>query len=271
LRSRAILACATLCTLAACADDTPTTSLPAPPPRVTVAFDCSVTVATRAVRCVEAQRQTSARGNLILGGGYVQMSSRNVTSDGVSYFIFEAAVRNLIPQKIGTTDGTTVDPDGIRVFFAYGPTVTSGNGTMTVDPDGYATFTAPNQAYYQYDEILADSVQSSFHTWTFLLSPTVAAFAFTVYVSAPVQYPNGWVTITPDSSYVPMDDESNLTAVAYTAVGAVVPGATFTWSSSNPSVATISSEGVMVAMDIGTATITATSGARSGTAKVVVF
>jgi len=271
MRTHAILACVALCALAACSDRSPTASAPAPSPRVTVMFDCSVTVATRAVRCAEAQPRTLARGDLILGGGYVQLTSQNVHYDGYQAFTFDVAVRNLIPQKIGTTDGTTIAADGVRAFFSSGPTVTAGSGTITVVPDGYGAFTGPNQPYYEYAQILATNAQSGFHTWTLNMPPTVTNFAFTLYVSAPVQFPYGWVTITPDSSYVPVDDESNLNAVAYSGIGTVIPGATFTWSSSNTSVATIDEGGVMVATGIGTATITATSGPRSGTAKVVVF
>ncbi|HEV7587914.1 MAG TPA: Ig-like domain-containing protein [Longimicrobium sp.] len=271
MRTHAIFAGVALCAVAACSDRSPTASAPAPPPRVTVAFDCSVTVATRTVQCAEAQPHAIARGDVILGGSYVQLTSQNVHYDGYEDFTFDVAVKNLIPQKIGTTDGTTVAADGVRAFFSSGPTVTAGSGAIWVEPDGIGTFTGPNQPYYEYAQILATNAQSKFHTWTLHMPPTVINFTFILYVSAPVQFPDGWVTITPDSSYVPVDDESNLTAVAYNAIGTVVPGATFTWSSSNPSVATISSGGVMVAMDIGTAIITATSGARTGTAKVVVF
>lgn len=273
MRALDLFACAALAGLAACSDGSPTTAAPAPPPqRVEVAFDCSVTVATRAMRCSEARTQGSGRGNLFPGSPYIQLSSRNIHSDsGQSYYTFELAVRNLIPQKLGTTDGTTVAPGGIRIFIESGPTVTSGAGTMTVNPDGVDAFTNVNQPFYEYDEVLADGVQSSFKTWTFTLTPTVLSFSFALRVSAPVQYPNGWVVISPDSSYVPADDESNLTATAYNALGVVMSGPTFTWSSSNTSVATISSGGVLVAMNVGSATITATYGPRSGTAKVVVF
>ena len=270
MRLRAILACTALAAAAACSDRSPTAPASAPPPRVTFAYDCSVTVATGAMRCSLARGQRNGPRRLFLGGTQAQLASRNAAYSNGSY-TFEVAVKNLIPQKLGTTDGTTLDPSGIRVFFTSGPTVTSGSGTIAVVPDGYSTFTASNQAYYEYDQILATSAQSSYHTWTFQMPPTVGSFSFLVYVSAPVQYPDGWVTISLPGSYVPVDDESVLTATAYDAYGGSISGATFTWSSSNPSVASVSSEGIMVALYIGTTTITATSGLRSGTAQVEVF
>jgi len=272
MRTRALLALAALSSLAACSDRSPTASPPAAEPRVTFAYDCSVTVATGEMRCAQPRVQGGWRGDIFLGGGYVQLSSRNVSATSTSY-TFEVAVRNLIPQKIGTTDGSTLDSNGIRAFFSTGPTVTSGTGAVTVVPDGFATFTASGQPYYQYNQILANNEQSSWKTWTFAFPPTVTAFSFGLLVSVPVQFPSGWVTISPDSLYVPVDNDWPLTATAYNAVGTELPGATFTWSSSNTSVAVVTSAGDMTAMDIGTATITATSGGgiRSGTAKIVVF
>ena len=271
MRTRALLALAALSSLAACSDRSPTASPPAAEPRVTFAYDCSVIVAAGEMRCAQPRVQGGWRGDIFLGGGYVQLSSRNVSATSTSY-TFEVAVRNLIPQKIGTTDGSTLDSNGIRVFISSGPTVTSGTGTMTAaNQDGVATFTAVNQPYYQYNQILATNEQSSWKTWAFTLTPTVNTFSFGVLVSVPVQFPSGWVTISPDSLYVPVDNDWPLTATAYNAVGTELPGATFTWSSSNTSVAVVTSAGDMTAMDIGTATITATDGTRSGTAKIVVF
>jgi Bacterial Ig-like domain (group 2) len=262
--------------LAACSDRSPTGGL-ADDRRgpVSDAYTCSVTVATGETRCVRAQGATPAgpttkRRALLMGSTYAQLNSRNVSYDGVSAFTFEVAVTNLIGQKIGTTDGTTVDASGIRVFFHSGPTVTSGSGTITVVPDGYATFLAPSQAYYEYAQLLNPSAQSSWRTWTFQMPPTVISFAFTVYVYAAVQYPNGWVAVTPANTYLYLDEEAFLTARLYNVAGAVDNTATFTWSSDNETVATVSS-GLVHANDAGDATITATTGTRSGTSHVHVY
>jgi hypothetical protein len=263
--------------LAACSDGSPTGGL-ADGRRsgyVTSAYICSVTVATGELRCGPAEGAAPAgpipkRRALIMGSTYARLNSRNLSYDGVSVFTFEAAVTNLIGQKIGTTDGSTLDAAGIRVFFTSGPTVTSGSGTVTVSPDGYATFTSSSQAYYEYDEVLSPNAQSSFRTWTFQVPPTVNNFTFTVFVYAAVQYPNGWVGITPANTYLYLDEEAFLTARLYNVVGAVDNTATFTWSSDNETVATVSS-GLVHANDAGDATITATTGTRSSTAHVHVY
>ena len=61
-----------------------------------------------------------------------------------------------------------------------------------------------------------------------------------------------------------------LTASAKDASGNTISGKTFTWSSSDPSIATVSSSGLVTAVANGGATITATTNGVSGTAMVVV-
>ncbi len=67
-------------------------------------------------------------------------------------------------------------------------------------------------------------------------------------------------------------ETTQLTAVGRTSKGETVSGLTFTWSTSNGSVATVSSGGVAMAAGNGTATITATvdGGSASGTTDITV-
>ena len=68
-------------------------------------------------------------GDLIIGGQNVnvKLTSSNVAyNSGTGRFTFDVTVQNLIPQPLGTTDGTTLAPGGVSVFFTSGPTVTDG-------------------------------------------------------------------------------------------------------------------------------------------------
>jgi hypothetical protein len=56
------------------------------------------------------------------------------------------------------------------------------------------------------------------------------------------------------------------TAVAKDANGNTISGVSFTWSSSDPSVATVNNNGLATAVAMGTATITASAGGKSGSA-----
>jgi MYXO-CTERM domain-containing protein len=78
------------------------------------------------------------------------------------------------------------------------------------------------------------------------------------------------VTIAPADVSAQVGDTQQLTATAFDADGAVISGATFTWSSDDDSVATVSSGGLVTAAGAGAATITATSGGVDGTSTITV-
>lgn len=65
------------------------------------------------------------------------------------------------------------------------------------------------------------------------------------------------IKITPRKKTLPINGDLQLQATARDANGYAVKGAAMTWSSSNASVASVSSSGVVVARSKGTATITA--------------
>jgi hypothetical protein len=170
-------------------------------------------------------------------------------------------VQNLIGQALGTTDGSSLHADGVRVFFHTGPSVTSGTGTVTVsNASGTGTFTGSNQPYHQYDEILATGEVSQAKTWTWDVDPTVVTFEFTVYVWAPIQYDDGWVDVSPVDPEVGIGLTETLSAVVRNRVGLAVSGPTVTWSSSAPSIAEVDpGTGEVTGMAEGTSTVCASS------------
>jgi len=87
------------------------------------------------------------------------------------------------------------------------------------------------------------------------------------------QDPVGSVSVAPTSSTINATQTQQLTATVKDGGGAVLSGRTVTWTSSNPSVATVSGTGLVSptgANDSGTVTITATTGGKSGTATVAI-
>jgi uncharacterized protein YjdB len=89
-------------------------------------------------------------------------------------------------------------------------------------------------------------------------------------VTAPAPVPVATVTVTPAAPSVQVGATVQLSAVPRDANGNVLTGRTITWSSSNNSVATVSSSGLVGALVAGTVTITATCGGAAGTASVTV-
>jgi DNA/RNA endonuclease G (NUC1) len=160
-----------------------------PPASGLTALTCSASPAQRTVSCSSLQ-PGGARAK-IFGG---QNTNVKLTSSNVSYtpadstFQFSVTVQNLLPEKIGTADGVTADPTGIRVFFSSGPTVTSGTGSASVaNADDQGTFTGTAQPYFQYDEVLATGQTSAPRVWQLHVDPGVGTFSFVLYVSAPLQ------------------------------------------------------------------------------------
>jgi hypothetical protein len=273
-------------TIAACSDRNPAGPLPEPivPPgvRPIAALECEASILERQVTCrAPAPNLGDARGDIIVGGQnlYVTMAASNITNSA-GIFAFDATLTNLIPQPMGTEDGVNPAAQGIRVFFHTGPTRTAGSGgDVTVDnPDGHETFTASNQPFFRYSEILEQNETSSAKNWQIAYDPGVDAFAFTLYVSAPVQYEDGWIAVTPASSTILPGDTAYLSGTIYDFVGRIY-GDPITWESDPDSVATVDSNGRVAGERAGMATITATATITlpgrgpvvvSGTAEVIV-
>ena len=78
------------------------------------------------------------------------------------------------------------------------------------------------------------------------------------------------VTVTPESATIAPDGTVQLQASTLGADGATLSGRDITWSSSDDGVATVSSDGVVTGIAIGSAIITATSEGKSGTATIEV-
>lgn len=267
--------------LAACGDRGGPVAVPepAPPaprvPALLAALDCTANTRAGTVKCGRGTLPASARGYIIVGGQhqYVELTSGPATYNaGTQVLSFDVTVGNLIPQPMGTGDGTTADPEGVRVFFHAGPTVTNGSGTASVlNHDAVDVFTSGNQKLFRYagpllgaDGILGQNETSTEKTWQISVGTGVITFTFQLYVVAEVPFPQGYVELTPPADTLVAGGTATLSATVRTAVGAEVHGQTVTWGTSDPAVATVSAAGQVTAVAPGSATITATSGTRSG-------
>jgi hypothetical protein len=78
------------------------------------------------------------------------------------------------------------------------------------------------------------------------------------------------VTVTPGQAVLSKQDQQEFKATAFSESGAVLSGISFDWSTSDPSVATVTAAGVVSAVGAGSATIAASNGGVSGEANVTV-
>lgn len=211
---------------------------------------------------------------LIVGGQaeYLQLSSSNVAYDsGTELFTFDVTLQNLLPQPMATTDGTVLHPEGARVFFHQEPVATSGIGTITVRGDSIGTFTSTNQPYYQYDEILEPGEVSAAKQWTLEVPAEVDTFAFLLYVSTEVPFPEGYVELGADTLYMQPGDTVHLSPDVRTVVGnPVADPDPLDYQSNDDAIAMVDNDGVITAVGDGTAVISVTSGLRPGQIVVVV-
>jgi DNA/RNA endonuclease G (NUC1) len=240
----------------------------------TDAVTCTADVRLRSVTC-RTPRAAAPEGThaVILGGQnvYVKLTSTGTAFDGgTRIFSTNVRVTNLIPQALGVDSAGGVDATGIRAFFHQ-----LAPASVTVpNADGTGIFLSTDQPYFQYAGGLAKGDSTAAKTWQWHLPVGVESFTFTVYVSAPVQKPNGWVDVYPSNATLATAGQTvALSDSVRNVVGNTVTGAAVAWSSSNPAVATVDpATGVVTAVGGGSATITAqTSGpTRVGTATIVV-
>ena len=82
--------------------------------------------------------------------------------------------------------------------------------------------------------------------------------------------PVGAVIVSPSTSSLTVGDSVRLTTQVTDATGAVLAGRTVTYASGNTAIATVDDAGTVTALGVGSVTITATSGGRTGTATIAV-
>lgn len=122
----------------------------------------------------------------------------NLVKDTVAHqWSFTAYVQNLLKQSIGTLNGTTVT--GVKVFVTDFH-ATAGTGSVSIaNADGTANFTAPNQPYFNYNQIVAAGANSGNKLWKFNVPNTVTAVSMSILISTDFPAEQS-VTIAPPST-----------------------------------------------------------------------
>jgi hypothetical protein len=108
--------------------------------------------------------------------------------------------------------------------------------------------------------------------WTSITEAAIhgSAAATTPPPPAPAPAAVATVAVSPASSSVSLGATIQLSAVVKDANGYLLSGRSVNWTSSTPAVATVSASGLVTGLVIGSATITATSEGKSGTAVLTV-
>lgn len=279
-RSRpAFAGLALLAAMAACTDAgrSPASTEPTPaPPAEFARMECTVTVGDGRLSCQDPAAALGNASGLIVGSQNVTVrltASNNTYNAGTETYSMDVTVQNLMFQALGTTDGVTLHSDGVQVFFSTEPYATAGNLTGAVEVAGpvqTGMFMGGMQPYYQYNQIIQPNETSAPLTWVFTKAADVTAFRFIVWVKAQVPYPAGTIEVSPSADTLSEGQTQALTASSLNVYGDPLVGDTYSWSTSDPAVATVDGSGLVTAVAPGAATITATAGPRSGSAAIVV-
>jgi uncharacterized protein YjdB len=267
--------------LAACSGGTTTP----PPPPATVA---SVVVAPGTLNLVVGQNGTlaatalSASGTAISGKTASWSSSTpavaTVSTEGVVTAVTagSSTVTATIDGKTGSASVTVVPPPVASV--------TVSPATLNLDVGAYATLTATVR------DASGAPIPGKSVSWlssnpavvTVNPAGTVTAFAEgTAQVTASVDGVSGSATLTvrtvvgsvvvsPAAAALQVGSTVQLAAVPQSSDGTPLPDRPVTWSSSNPVIATVSTTGLVTAQGIGSATISASSEGKTGTAAITV-
>jgi hypothetical protein len=187
---RIALSLAAIVGLQACTDrpTEPLANANAPRPSSSATrLECVADVHAHTVACSAPKpKANTSAGPITLGGQgtYVQLTADSVSYDPeASRFNALFKVQNLTGQKLGTFSGS--DTMGVYVFLNSPAVSSDGSAVNLVNPDGFQMFTAANQPFMHYQEILdAFGGTSRSRLWSFHVASTAQYFTFTVLVQA---------------------------------------------------------------------------------------
>lgn len=155
-------------------------------PPVVLTLTCTFSSTSTTVSCATARPPIAAgvSASVIYGSTptYATFVAFNLVKDLVAQqWSFTAYVQNLLKQSVGTLNGTTVT--GLKVFVTDFH-ATAGTGAVSIaNADGTGTFTAPNQPYFNYNQIIGANANSSNKLWKFNVPNTVTAVSMSILIS----------------------------------------------------------------------------------------
>ncbi len=173
----------------------------------------------------------------------------NVTAIPVATVVVAPATKSMLVSQTFSLGVTVTDSAGTVVTDRVVTWASGNTAAATVSAIGVVTAVAPGTA-----TITATSEGKSGSS-TITVTPV----------------PVGIVVVQPAKDSIARGATAQITATTEDSVGNVLTGRTLSWGSSNTSVATVSSSGLVTAVAVGTATITASSEGKSGTSAITVY
>ena len=191
-----------------------------------------------------------------------------VGSATITVSIGSKSATSAITVTLAPVGGVAVSPASVSL----NPTQTTTLTATVTDVNGTVVTGRP-VAWSSSNDLVATVSQSGVVTALLPGNATITASSGGKSGTAAVtvgQAAVGSVTVTPSSSTLQAGAGTTLVAAVKDANGNPVSNPSVTWTSTNPQVASVNSSGAVSTSQVGTATITATSGGKSGTATITV-
>lgn len=157
---------------------------------VILSLTCTFGEAATSVTCEPSTPPTAAGVSASVISGtespksakYGSFFASNLVKDSVAHtWQFTARVQNLLKQSIGTLDDARIT--GVKVFVTN-VHATSGTGAVSVaNADSTGTFTAANQSYFIYNQIVAPNGYTKNKLWKFNVPSTVTSVSMSILIS----------------------------------------------------------------------------------------
>ena len=216
--------------------------------------------ATIAVDFVATGGTISSSGLFTAGGGlgtYRVIARDPQTGLADSAQVTIAAQAPTLQSVVLTPSPVSLTPGAKQRFTAAGKMSDGSTNSIT------ATFTATGGAITSAGDYTAGPTPGSYRV---IATDQTSGKADTAAVTIASVVAS--VTVSPASASLAAGRTSQLTATVKDASGAALTGQSVTWASSNPGAATVSSTGLVSAVGVGSATITASTSGKQGQAMI---
>lgn len=176
------------------------------------------------------------------------------------------------PTAVGTPDAPLLNTT-VRVQVSCPGVLYVGNSGMCY-AQGYDSNNNPTSSFASFSSANPGSVSVS-GSYVTAHAPSgawitawIGGASGSTYVSVAYVASLTSISVSPNPASVYTGGTRQLTATGYDQYGATMSGLSFTWSSSNSSVASVSSSGLVSGVAVGSTSVTASASGRSGSATV---
>ena len=169
---------------------------------ILLALTCTVSRSASAISCAPTVpgRAAGVRANVMHSpmGTYASFVPYGLVRDTVRQtWSFDAYVHNALQQPIGTLDGRTVTGSTIVVTAIY---ATQGAGSVSiVNSDGISNISAPNQPYFNYNQIVAAGANSNAKLWQVSVPNSVTAVSMDIVMTTDFPAERSIAMLPPDT------------------------------------------------------------------------